>query len=111
MKTEFEQPTNPASDGIGQTKCRRIWSTAAAGFGLGITAATMYLLLGGACVWNIPRAALIAFYPGFVAGEHVYNWSNGVGLAKVAGVLAVGLTYAVVAAVARLVWLALTKKK
>ena len=111
MKTEFEQPANSASDGIGQTKCRRIWSTAAAGFGLGITAATMYLLLGGEYVWNIPRVPLVAFYPGFVAGRLVYDWGDRVGPAKVAGVLAVGLTYAVVAAVARFAWLALTRNK
>ena len=111
MKSEFEQRTNPAATATIQARRRSIWPSAVAGFGLGVTAATLYLLLGGQYFWNIPLAARIGFYPGFAVGEQVYAWSDHVGLTKVAGVLAVGLTYAVVAVFARLVCATLRGKK
>lgn len=103
MKSESQQRTNPVAAATVQARGGNIWAPAGTGFGLGVSAATSYLLLGGRYFWNIPLAAKIAFYPGFVVGEQVYSWSNNAGLAKVAGVIAVGLTYAVVAMLARLV--------
>jgi hypothetical protein len=44
-----------------------------AGFGLGVIAASAYLLLDGEYLWNVPRWANVVFYPGFLAGFQAYQ--------------------------------------
>ena len=66
-------------------------------FALGVSASAAYLLLGGDYFWNIPIYARVLFYPGFVAGYHAFNWGLSESMCKVAGVLAVGVVYGLVA--------------
>jgi len=85
-----------------QTLC---WTLA--GFGFGVVSAATYLLLGGDYLVFVPRWALIVFYPGFLAGLKANDWGLGEASCKVVGVLAVGLAYAALAALPRLLWFAL----
>jgi hypothetical protein len=82
-----------------------------AGFGLGVIAASAYLLLDGEYLWNVPRWANVVFYPGFLAGFQAYQWGVSVPASKVVGVLAVGLAYAVLTALARFAWFALKHRR
>jgi hypothetical protein len=81
---------------------RRIWICALCGYCLGVAAASSYLLLGGEYFWSIPLWAHICFFPGFVAGVYAAELGLGVGASKVLGVLAVGVTYAALFALAAL---------
>ena len=72
---------------------------ALAGFAVGVFSAAAYLLLGGEYLLEVPRWARIVFYPGFVAGDQAYQWVQQETIAKVVGVLTVGLTYALIGAV------------
>jgi hypothetical protein len=82
------------------------------GFAIGVLGGAGYLLLGGDYFFNIPRWASIVFYPGFFAGfwtlDHLHV---GVLVAQVIGVIAVGLVYALLAALARWVWNALWRRR
>jgi hypothetical protein len=94
---------------VGNTRGRPLRQTlcwALAGFGLGVVSATAYLLLDGEYFMFIPRWAAIVFYPGFLVGNAAYKWGLSQEASKVVGVLAVGLTYAVVAVLVRFAWLA-----
>ena len=82
-----------------------------AGFGLGGGAAWAYLLLGGEYAWNIPRWALIVFYPGFLAGFKVNEWGGSKNFSIIVGIVTVGLAYALIALLVRVVWLAWMQKK
>jgi hypothetical protein len=75
-------------------------------FGAGGLGGTAYLRLGGEYLINIPPWASIVFYPGFFAGFWAFDhWHVGVGFAQAIGVLAVGLAYALIAALARWIWI------
>jgi hypothetical protein len=76
--------------------------TAAVGFGAGLSAAMMYLLLGGEYFWNAPAAASLFFSPGFAAGYQAYEWGLPEGASKIVGVLAVGLAYGALALLVRI---------
>ena len=76
-------------------------------FGLGVVAATAYLLLGGAYFLSIPGWAFIVFYPGFFVGHAAYDWGLSQEVSEVVGVLAVGVAYAALAMLTRLFWFAL----
>ena len=75
------------------------------GFAVGVLASSAYLLLGGEYLIFVPRWASIVFYPGFSAGYWVAeHWRVADDTAKVIGVLAVGLAYALIAALTSLIW-------
>jgi len=82
------------------------WS-ALAGFILGALSGTTYLLCDGDYFFSVPRWAAVVFYPGFVAGFQAYGWGLGEPAAKIVGIAAVGLMYALIAAVLDFTWLAL----
>ena len=94
------------------TSFRKIRSAALLGLSSGVLGGAGYLLLGGEYVFNIPRWASIIFYPGFFAGiwalDHLHV---GVLVAQVIGVTAVGLAYALMAVLARWIWLAVTRRR
>ena len=71
---------------------------------VGTLAATLYLLLGGDYFISVPRWASVAFYPGFVAGAKAYDWGLRVPLARVVGVMAVGVAYGALAGLACIAW-------
>ena len=78
---------------------------AAIGMGIGVPAASAYLLLGGEYLFYIPRWAAIVFYTGFAAGQKSYDLGLRPDIAAMAvGVLTVGLTYAIIAVLACLAW-------
>jgi hypothetical protein len=81
-----------------------IWPWSLVGFGLGILSSGAYLLLGGDYFWNIPRYARLLFYPGFAAGNRVYEWGLGLSLSQVVGVLAVGVAYGLTALFLAFAW-------
>jgi hypothetical protein len=81
--------------------------TAVAGFSLGTTLASAYLVLGGAYFFSVPLWARIAFCPGFFVGQAVYDLGLSRNLAKTAGLIAVGLAYAALAVLVRFGWVAL----
>ena len=80
------------------------------GFAVGTLAPTLYLLLGGEYFLFIPRWAYIVFFPGFFAGNAVYKWRLSEEACKVAGVLAVGLAYALLALLVRFAWSTVRKR-
>jgi len=82
-----------------------------AGFGLGVVAATAYLLLGGEYFMFIPRWAAIVFYPGFFVGNTAYKLGLNQEASKVVGVIFVGLAYAALVALARFGWFALKHRR
>ena len=91
---------------------RKIRSAALMGFAAGVVGGAGYLFLGGEYVFNVPRWASIVFYPGFFAGLLTINhWHVGQLVALVIGVLAVGLAYALLAALARGIWLAVGRRR
>lgn len=91
---------------------RKVRFAAFMGFGVGVLGGAGYLLLGGEYIFNIPRWASIAFYPGFFAGLWAINHLHvGVLMAQIIGVIAVGLTYALMAAIARWIWLAVSQRR
>ena len=91
---------------------RRIWLAALIGFVAGVLGGAGYLLLGGDYFYNIPHWASIVFYPGFFAGFWTYDHLHvGVLVAQVIGVIAVGLAYALMAALARWIWLAVSRRR
>lgn len=90
---------------------RGVLRWAQAGFGFGAVSATAYLLLGGEYFLFIPRWAEIVFYPGFLAGNTAYRWRLSQEACKVVGVLAVGLAYATLAALARFAWSAFKHRR
>jgi hypothetical protein len=79
---------------------------ARAGFGLGVLGGAAYLLFDGEYLFQVPRWAQVVFYPGFATGFQAYHWGLREAAAKIVGVAAVGLTYALIAAIVRFVWLA-----
>jgi|ERR1035437_4309707 hypothetical protein len=102
MKTTIPMQRVGETDGAIVRRPRRgVLRWALAGFGLGVVAATAYLLLGGDYFLNVPRWADILFYPGFRAGFQVYQWGLRVAASELVGVLAVGLAYAALAVMAR----------
>ncbi len=112
MKTSppTQRTDAPAGATVGRLR-RGVVRWALAGFGVGVGSATAYLWLGGDTFWNVPRWATIVFYPGFTAGDQAYRWGlRKVGLVVV-GVLAVGLAYAVLAALARCAWFAFQRRR
>jgi len=106
MKTTIpmQRVDEPVGDTTSHPRCGVVPS-GLAGFGAGVASATAYLLLGGEYFWSIPRWADIVFYPGFLAGSQAYRWGLSEPTSKVVGVLAVGLTYAALAVMARFAWL------
>jgi hypothetical protein len=108
MKTVFDQPDSAIS---GSHPLRQTLCWALAGFGVGVVSASAYLLLGGEYFLFIPRWAEIVFYPGFLAGNTAYKWRLSQEACKVVGVLAVGLAYATLAALARFVWSAFKHRR
>ena len=90
---------------------RGILPAALIGFGVGVVSAAAYLLLGGEYFVFIPRWAAIVFSPGFLVGFKVNDWGLSREASKVVGVLAVGLAYAALAALARFGWLALKHRR
>ena len=90
---------------------RKIRFAALIGFIAGVLGGAGYLLLGGEYVFNIPRWASIVFYPGFVAGLWVINHLRvGQFVALVIGVTAVGLAYALLAALACWIWITIWRR-
>lgn len=95
-------------------KCsgRKIWFAASLGFAVGVVSGTAYLLLGGIYFFNVPRWAAVLFYPGFVTGYWVYDhWNLREHTSKIVGVLAVGLTYALLGALLRWVAMRLRQRR
>lgn len=84
-----------------QLLTRRNLYPAITGFLLGALASTLYLLAGGEEGYGfdaVPRWAFIVFFPGFLAGNAFYEYvTSDLTLAKVIGVIAVGISYAVFA--------------
>lgn len=85
--------------------------TAAAGFAIGITLASAYLLLGGRYFLSIPRWAFIAFRPGFFMGYTAYDLGLSENISKAVGVFGVGLAYAALAVLVRFAWFALKLRR
>jgi hypothetical protein len=82
------------------------------GFAAGVIGSAAYLLLGGEYLWRVPLWATVVFYPGFVVGNWAYDHCHvSVLVAQVIGVLAVGLAYALMAALARWIWLAVSRRR
>jgi hypothetical protein len=108
MKPRTSLPTAREFAGTGgsrplrQTLC---WSLA--GFGLGVIAASAYLVLGVQYFRGIPLWAEIVFYPGVLAGLEVNERGVSVAASKAVGVFAVGLAYAALARLTRFLWFAL----
>ena len=95
---------------IKKSPAGKIVLAALIGFAVGILSGAGYLLLGGEYIFNIPRWASIVFYPGFFAGFWTYDHCHvSVLVAQVIGVIAVGLAYALMAALARWIWLAISQ--
>lgn len=90
---------------------RGVFRWALAGFGLGVVAASAYLLLGGEYFVFIPRWAEIVFYPGFLVGFKVNDWGLSEQSSKVVGVLALGLAYAAAVVFVRLAWFAIKHRR
>lgn len=112
MKTAASIPTARESAGTnGRRPLRRTLCWALAGFGLGVVSASVYLLLGGEYFLFIPRWAYIVFYPGFFVGNAAYDWGLSQNTSKAVGVVAVGLAYATLAALARFAWFALKLRR
>jgi hypothetical protein len=84
---------------------------AAAGFALGITLASAYLLLDGRYFLSIPRWAHIVFYPGFFVGYTTYDLGLSQNISIAVGVFAVGLAYAALAVLVRFAWFALKLRR
>jgi hypothetical protein len=108
--TPMQRVGEPACATAGRPR-RGVVGWALAGFAIGVGSATAYLLLGGEYFLSVPRWAFIVSYPGFVVGYHAYDWGLGQEASKVLGVLAVGLAYAALAVLARLVWFALKHRR
>ena len=108
--TPMQRDGAPAEATVGRPR-RGVVRWASAGFGVGVVSATTYLLQGGDYFLFIPRWAEIVFYPGFRAGTAAYDLGLRQGAAKVVGVLAVGLAYAALAALAWFVWSALKHRR
>jgi len=98
-------PTNVKK--LSSTQSRLV---ALCGFVVGVTSGSAYLLLGGEYIASIPRWAEIIFYPGFFAGFRTFYMFHSEGPAKVIGVLAVGLTYALISVFACLGWRLLKRR-
>jgi len=94
-----------------QIKERAILWPALAGFSLGVLGGAAYLLFDGEYLFKVPRWANVVFYPGFVTGFQAYDWGLRETAAKIVGVASVGLTYALIAAIVRFVWLAVRPAK
>ena len=108
--TPMQRVDETASATTGRTR-RGIFRWALAGFGLGVVAASAYMLLGGEYLVFIPRWAEIVFYPGFLAGFQVYEWGLSQEASKVVGVLALGLAYAAAVVFVRLAWFAIKHRR
>lgn len=112
MKTN-NQPAigQPAKPCLSVWKPRKLWLAAGIGMGVGVLGGSAYLLLGGPEFYVIaPRWAGVIFYTGFAVGEKASVSGLSEGAAKVVGVITVGLTYALIAVLARLAW-RLVKRK
>ena len=91
---------------------RKTWFAALIGFVAGVLGGTVYLLLGGEYLFNIPLWSRVVFSPGFFAGERAYSsWHLRADASKIAGMLAVGLAYALIAALARWIWIAACRRR
>lgn len=88
----------------------KLWLAAGIGMGVGVLGGSAYLLMGGEYIFNIPPWALVIFFTGFAAGHNAFNLGLQEGAAKVVGVITVGLTYALIAALAHLVWRRVKRK-
>jgi hypothetical protein len=108
MKATTSLPTGREPAGTTDSHAlRRNLCWTLVGFGIGVFSASAYLLLGGEYLMGIPRGATIVFYPGFLVGFQVNAWGLNVAVSKVVGVFAVGLAYAGLATLTRLLWFAL----
>jgi hypothetical protein len=67
---------------------------------VGCTASLVYMICGGDTFIFVPTWALIVFYPGFIAGNLAYKYVGFEG-AYVVGILAVGISYGLIALVIR----------
>ena len=95
-----------------KSSARKIWLAALLGFGAGVLGGAAYLLLDGEYLFNIPLWSRVLFYPGFFAGEQAYSsWHLSAEASKVIGVLAVGLAYALIAALARWIWITVKRRR
>jgi hypothetical protein len=91
-----------------KSSARKIRFAALMGFLVGVLGGAAYLLSGGICFFDVPLWSSIVFYPGFIAGY--LAWHLGEGVAKVIGVLVVGLVYALIAALARWIWITVKRR-
>jgi hypothetical protein len=81
---------------------RKPWFAALLGFAAGVLGGAGYLLCGREYLFNIPRLASIICYPQFFAGFRACDhWHHSEVVPKSTGVLAVGLAYALMTALAR----------
>lgn len=100
----------PAS--TNKTSARKICFTTLIGFVAGVLGGAAYLLLAGEYLFNIPLWSRVVFYPGFFAGEQAYSsWHLRAEASKVVGVLAVGLAYALIAALSRWIWITVKRRR
>ena len=82
-----------------------------AGFVAGTGGAAAYLLVGGDYFLFIPRWAEMLFYPGFVAGNWVFDQTHEETFAKVVGVWAVGFAYGLSSGLLWWAWTSLKSSK
>ena len=108
--TPMQKVNEPAGASAGRPR-RAVLRWALAGFGLGVVAASAYLLLGGEYFVFIPRWAEIVFYPGFLVGFKVNEWGLSEQSSKVVGVLALGVAYAAAVVFVRLAWLTVKHRR
>ena len=97
---------SPGKPGPTVRKSGKYWLAATIGFGIGILVGSTYLLAGGEYVFNVPRWASLLFFTGFTVGNKAYYELGMPELAaKMIGVAAVGLTYALIAVLVCLPWI------
>ena len=112
MKPTTSLPTARGDiENNGRRPLRQTLCWALAGFGLGVVAASAYLLLGGEYFVFIPRWAEIVFYPGFLVGFKVNDWGLSEQSSKVVGVFTLGLAYAAAVVFVRLAWFAIKHRR
>ena len=81
------------------------------GFVLGTLGPTLYPLSGGDYFFSVPKWASLAFLPGFLAGFKAYDLGLREPLARVVGVVAVGIAYSALGWVACIAWRACLGKR
>ena len=77
------------------------WGLFGLGFLVGVLAPSFYLLFGGSDFWNVPRWAVVLFYPGFWTGFYLHeNIIHSRAAAHVVGCITVGICYGGIALIA-----------